>query len=223
MPRKNSPPINVPLLLVILSSALSLCFVFFRMYVTDSIIYGFLIWNLFLAWIPLAISNFLIKTESKFNSKIYNFSLYAIWLLFFPNCPYMITDIIHIVDIATGMPRWYDLIMDVTFAFSGMLSGLVSMYQIHNFLNKKMTRKNAWLVILFSILLSSFGVYLGRYQRWNSWDLFSQPITLFKGIFAHMDNPLANSTGINITILFSLLTLLGYFSFYALINYREND
>ena len=209
--------------LIILSSVLSIFLCLFRMYNTQTIIYGFLIWNLFLAWIPFIISNTLLTTEAKFNSKFYNYFLFIVWLLFLPNCPYIITDIIHLIDIRFHMPVWYDLMLTTSFAFSGMFAGIISLYQIHLFLNKKIARNKAWLIILFSIFLSSFGVYLGRYQRWNSWDLFTKPLTLFTGIFESMFYPLAAYTSFGVTILFSLFTIISYLIFIILVNQKNND
>ncbi len=214
---------NIWIILVCISSSLSILLCLFRMYSTESYTYGFLIWNLFLAWIPFFISSVLLKNHNKLNSKIYNLSLFTLWILFLPNCPYIITDIIHLIDIRMYMPVWYDLILTTSFAFSGMFTGIVSLYQIHLFLNQKISKNKAWLTILFLICLSSFGVYLGRYQRWNSWDLFTKPLTFFKLVFERFSEPLVIYTSIGVTLLFSIFTIITYLIFVLILNQKNYD
>lgn len=211
------------LAVLVMSSVLSISLSFFRMYKTDTIIYGFLVWNLFLAWIPFVVSSILVKLEDKFNSKVFNFSMFFIWLLFFPNSPYILTDIIHLVDIRDHVPIWYDLMLILSFAWSGLLVGLVSLSQIHKILNKKMKSFNSWLIIFLSIFLCSFGVYLGRYQRWNSWDLFTQPLTLVKGMILNMFEPAAGMTSVGVTGLFTIFITISYLTFYSLNNHNQNQ
>src|SRR5581483_11323407 len=88
-----------------------------------------LVWNLFLAWLP-ALGAFAAYNLNHLPTRlrwlpILGFSV--LWLLFLPNAPYLITDIIHLKP-HPGVPLWYDLITLVTFAWTGSFLGLISLF-----------------------------------------------------------------------------------------------
>ena len=148
--------------------------VFLRIQLTQSIRYLFLVWNLFLAIIPYLISEVLLKVKtSKFKLTI---SLF-IWILFLPNAPYIITDFIHFHNLETSM-LWYDLFTIFCFALSGLLLGVFSMLNVYKVIQEKWSLKvaeNSFPTICF---LCGFGIYLGRFLRFNSWDIISSPVNL---------------------------------------------
>ena len=88
--------------------------------------YRFLDWNLFLAWIPLALA-LAALASSRHGRGFLTFVLGILWLLFFPNAPYMLTDFIHLRQSPTT-PLWYDGLMISSFAWTALLLGLVSLY-----------------------------------------------------------------------------------------------
>lgn len=188
----------------------------FRIYKTNSIVYGFLLWNLFLAWIPYIISLVYLKFHEKIRFKLLNLFIFCTWLLFFPNSPYILTDIAHLVDIRDRVPIWYDLFLILSFAFTGLFVGILSLFNIHTALKKYFNNLNSWFIVFITIFLCSFGVYLGRYQRWNSWDFFTQPITLLKGIIIKMFEPNADITSFGVTGLLTLFITMSYLTFYSL-------
>lgn len=188
----------------------------FRIYKTNSIVYGFLLWNLFLAWIPYIISIIYLIFHEKIKLKLLNLFIFLTWLLFFPNSPYILTDIIHLVDIRDRVPIWYDLILILSFACTGLFVGILSLFNIHIALKKYFNNFKSWIIVFITIFLCSFGVYLGRYQRWNSWDFFTQPITLLKGMIIKMFEPNADITSFGVTGLLTLFITMTYLTFYSL-------
>ena len=191
---------KVALLAVVSASAMGL--LFFRILGTRHLDFFFMTWNLFLAWIPL------------FLLMIY----FVIWLLFFPNAPYVITDIKHLRGVSENM-IWYDTLMLFMFAASGFLTGLYSIRIVHRIITLRWNHKLAWFVIGGSMFLSGFGIFLGRYGRWNSWDIITHPYALSRGIFQSMQDPLA----IKHTFAFSFVLMLLYFAFHFLAEIKQHE
>ena len=170
---------------------------------------GYLIWNLFLAWIPYLISDYFIKKETPLSRFV---PLFIIWLIFFPNAPYVITDVIHIYG-QTGNLHINSLIF-FFFGWLGLILGMISLLEIAQYL-KSHTKKVATEATIFGIcILSSFGIYLGRFERWNSWDIISHPGEIFSGIFNALDHKPT-------TIYVITLTLIMYSSYKIIEALRE--
>lgn len=152
----------------------------------------YLIWNLFLAWIPYIISSCFIKKDMSVN---YFIPIFVLWLLFFPNAPYLVTDALHLVSSLPPL-LWYDSLLLFFFGWIGLLLGMLSLFHVHQYLKTHLSYLFSELVIFAVCFVSSFGVYLGRFERWNSWDIFVNPFHLIKDSFyvstglAHMGNPL---------------------------------
>jgi uncharacterized membrane protein len=181
--------------------------IIYRMYYSETIVYLFLIWNLFLAWIPYVLG-LVIRLYGEKLRKISSYFILFVWLLFFPNALYILTDLYHL-RVIDNMPLWYDLILILSFAFNGLFLGFVSLIYVQDFLQKKYSKVMGWIISLGAILLASFGIYLGRYLRWNSWDIISSPIGLFADIFGRIFNPTEHPRVYGMTIaLFILLSLI---------------
>lgn len=167
----------------------------------------FLIWNLFLAWIPYLISLFLPMTRKWKFQKISAFVLLFSWLLFFPNAPYIITDLLHL-KARFPVPLWYDVLMIFSFAWTGLLLGYCSLLEVQIFLKKLFSTTFTWFITGFAIFLCSLGIYIGRFQRWNSWDLFSNPSALFRDIGHTLLTPMQHLETLGISIvLFGFLSI----------------
>lgn len=138
--------------------------------------------------------------------------LIVCWLAFFPNAPYVLTDIIHLGREGSA-PVWYDLILLLSYGFAGLLYGFVSLQMIENSLNSGLHKKRAWLLSVFMIYLSCFGIYLGRFLRWNSWDLVTNLEDVLSDIFQRVINPFAYSTTWVFTILFGTLLNILFWSY----------
>jgi uncharacterized membrane protein len=176
-----------------------------------------MIWNLFLAWIPLFLALIVdkLRSDTKINKIIISL-LTFLWFLFLPNSFYIITDLFHLHKLAKGVPLWFDLILIISFAWNGLMLGYYSLKLIHENMKKKLGGIISWTVIAIIILLSSFGIYIGRYQRWNSWDVFANPYDLLLDIGQRVVNPFKYPGLLGLTFTFSLFFIVGYIIFMAI-------
>lgn len=143
-----------------------------RMLYSGSIRFIFLLWNLFLAWIPFQVSLYLPLAKPANKPRAY--FLLVLWLLFFPNALYIITDLIHL-ETKANVPVWYNAILLFASAITGLMMAFASLYKVELFFNKHVGPKASAKLIIAFLFLGSFGVYLGRFLRWNSWDIISNP------------------------------------------------
>ncbi|HVO74293.1 MAG TPA: DUF1361 domain-containing protein [Ignavibacteriaceae bacterium] len=194
-------------LLGLFSFTLYLC----RVIYTGSFEFLFLNWNLFLASIPFLISSLIILHGLQKNKKLLLLWILC-WILFFPNSPYILTDLFHL-NMSTRAPAWYDLILILSYSWTALLCGAVSLMDIEKVLAGILGRGKATAFIVVYLFLSGFGIYLGRYQRWNSWSVLDNPSGLFGNIFNIFAHPLAHPKSWALTILVGTLLNLLYFSF----------
>ncbi|HFA51337.1 MAG TPA: DUF1361 domain-containing protein [Bacteroidetes bacterium] len=179
---------------------------------TRSLTYMFLVWNLFLAWIPYFIS----LTLDYFPSKWLAAPALAIWLVFLPNAPYLVTDLLH-VGYHPPVPMWYDMMILFSFAWTGLMLGFISLVDVQKYLEKNTTKKVANILTWTAIGLCSFGVYLGRYQRWNTWDIIAQPYQLFMEILAVVTHPLAYLGSLGLAVVMAGVLSLGFLTVRTLV------
>lgn len=185
----------------------------FRLYFSGHFTYIFLVWNLILAWVPLLLALSFPDPEKPVSLK--TLTLLAGWLLFFPNAPYIITDLVHLEQKA-GIPLWFDIVLLISFAWNGLIAGFMSLFRVQHYLQHKMPAGLSWLLVLGILMLSSFGIYLGRFQRWNSWDIIAQPLALFTDIAHKIVNPISNPQPVGVTLVFSIFLISSYLTFYFL-------
>ena len=138
-------------------------------------------------------------------------SLLAVWLLFFPNAPYMLTDLFHLKD-RMNFPEWFDLIIILSFAWTGLAYGFISLIDIGDHLAKYMKRSTLSILTAGLLFMTSFGIYLGRFQRWNSWDILNRPLSLFAQIADRFINPLSHPRTWGMTILMGILLNMMYWT-----------
>jgi uncharacterized membrane protein len=153
--------------------------ILFRITVTHSAYFGFLLWNLLLSGVPFLMSSFIC-----FHPKMSKWAFFTVcfcWLLFLPNAPYIITDFLHFRR-PGSMPPWFDVLLLTSFSFSGILFGLLSMADMQQAWKLRFGNSVAITFIFCCSLLSGFGIYLGRFSRFNSWDIIGNPSGLFSGI-----------------------------------------
>jgi len=151
-----------------------------RAKLTQSIYLFFLIWNLFLAYTPLCLTS-LMMSRVTIIEKWYFYPVFGFWLLALPNAPYIITDFVHLEKQST-VPLWFDILLIGSFTVCGMLFGLASMKNMHNILSVKFSTRAATTIMATTCLLSGFGIYLGRFLSYNSWDILHKPIALMADI-----------------------------------------
>jgi uncharacterized membrane protein len=205
-----------------LSSALSVGLFAARVVRTQSVIHIFLIWNLFLAWLPMwcALGAYnLYKRESR-RGWLLVLGCALMWLLFMPNAPYLVTDIVNL-SYQRNMLFWYDVVMFAAFAWTGVFLGLVSLFLMQEIVRKTTGRLVSWLFAFGVLGLSSFGIYLGRFLRWNSWDVFSNPVSLLTDIAAAMRHPIANPQAYIFSMVFTVFIVSTYLMLMALMNFRQ--
>jgi uncharacterized membrane protein len=129
--------------------------------------FGFLLWNLFLAWVPFLLALGMAAVHDRGGPRPLLWVLGAAWLLFLPNAPYNLTDFVHLGR-ADGAPLWFDAALIAAFAGTGLALGLASLLIVHQVVEARAGRIVGWAVALGSLVLSAVGVYLGRYPRFNS-------------------------------------------------------
>lgn len=199
-------------------AAFSVGLLLIRAKITGSIHLFFLIWNLFLAYTPLAVSTLLIRHKTFTLKWYYCYPALLGWLVLLPNAPYLITDFIHLKS-GSPVPIWFDLLLLVSFTISGLLFGLASMYDVYKLLCLKFNSRLANLSMLSFSVLSAFGIYLGRFLRYNSWDILQKPVTLGTDIFLSLFSEDTWRPAWGITIGFGVLQFL-LFDLYS--TYRNN-
>jgi uncharacterized membrane protein len=226
---KKAKRLNETLLLFAFST---LCLVLsvIRVFASATPTFLFLNWNLFLAFIPWALSSLLNIYPKLQEKKLAVITLLGTWLLFFPNAPYILTDLFHLKHVVS-MPMWFDLLLILSFAWVGLLFGFMSLWDIEKILNryliksrlKGLLRYRFSVPIFSSVLLfiGSFGIYLGRYLRWNSWDIIAEPFALIYDIGDRFVNPFEHPRTWGVTLLMGLFLNLVYWSL-RLIKYRKH-
>lgn len=191
------------------------CFAFIGILIAARIIYSgntlylFLIWNLFLAWIPYAISLYFKRNEKQ--PKPIQALLFISWLLFFPNALYIVTDIIHVKE-TEAAPVWFDAILLFLASFAGLALAFASIKNVENILSQYFQKKFISAIVILLLFVGSFGVYLGRFQRWNSWDIVHNPMMLASDIAHRFTSPFNHTKTWGVTFLLTgLYALCWYF------------
>ena len=177
---------------------------------TGSGYYRFLITNLFLACVPLLLSTTL-RVSMRFRCPwIIKLWLVGMWLLFLPNAPYILTDILHLTR-TSDAPAWYDLALLLSCSGTGLLLGYLSLVDLQGIVARSFSELLGWIFALVSLVLSGFAIYLGRFLRWNSWDVIIAPTRLFD-ITTVLRHPVANARPLSVTVVFGVILVLGYIS-----------
>lgn len=173
------------------------------------------IWNVFLAWIPLACALRIhaLAGNSKLTwGRIAGWG--SAWFFFFPNAPYIVTDLVHWKNHAP-VPKWFDLVLIMTFAWTGLLLGYLSLYLIQEQVRRWKGRNLSWTFVAVILALSSFAIYLGRFERWNSWDVLVHPLGILKDVIHAGESRHAADT-LPFSITFFVFSLLSYLTLFTL-------
>ncbi len=187
------------------TAALSVLMVAFRWWYTGAPGFLFIPWNLFLAWIPLGCALLLTRARGRMAMV----ALAATWLAFLPNAPYVLTDLIHF-RVRDGVPYWFDLVMLITFAWTGTLTGYLSLYLVQMRVRERFGAALSWVFAVTALALSSFGIYLGRFLRWNSWDVVTEPGALLRDIGQRVLYPFDHPRTYAFTLLMALFLIGAY-------------
>lgn len=208
-------------LALLLASGVSIVLVAVRILWTGHWKYGFMGWNLFLAWLPLA---FALLAREAFDKPVKRnwpfWSFAGAWLLFFPNAPYIFTDIIHLYSPSAGH-FWIDLVLVLLCGLTGLVLGFVSLFLMQAVIRRMLGQAASWLFIAIVAGLSGFGIYLGRFLRFNSWDIVARPFALSRGIGHWASDPLGHPGSIAFPLLFATFLFLAYIMLYALTHLQQ--
>jgi len=171
--------------------------------------FDFLTWNLFLAWIPFVLSLGVAAVHSRHGPRPLLWVFGACWLLFLPNAPYILTDFIHLGRVG-GAPLWFDAALIGTFAATGLALGLASLLVVHHVVEARAGRVVGWAVAVTSLVLSAVGIYLGRFPRFNSWDVVTDPHGLVAVVVKRLADPLGNPFQLRFGVMMSTLLVGSY-------------
>jgi uncharacterized membrane protein len=205
-----------PVLALLFASAISLALVGSCMAWTKNFNYALLIWNLFLAWLPLVFALLARDTLRSQPDRLWRFfGLAGLWLLFFPNAPYIFTDLVHLWT-SFRLHFWIDLTLILLCALTGLVLGFVSLYLMQSIVTQRFGRVLGWVFVALATGLGSLGIYLGRFLRFNSWDVFLRPGKVYHGLNAWADGLMVNSTSAAFLVIYFLFFFIAYVMLFAL-------
>jgi len=194
---------------LLLSSGFSCLLLLARIMITGSTAYLFLPWNLFLAFVPYWITGRMLRDISLIENKWKFYSLLALWLLFIPNAFYIITDLFHLSHIGSA-PKWYDLLLIFSFAWNGLLCGIISLRRVEIMVLVQGAKRISLFVVFLVMWLCAFGIYIGRFLRFNSWDVLTNPFSLMAEIADMLVHPFEHGFAWGMTLVYGVFMTLLY-------------
>lgn len=212
-------------LVVVLAFASLAFMVVLRYLVSGRFTHAYLVWNLFLAAVPVGFAalgaRIMAGSRSRRGKTLLAGLTFLAWLAFYPNAPYIFTDFIHVIrrsNLGTPAARWlseldllwFDIVLNAAFAFVGHYLGLISMYITHGTMQRLFGRTAGWALLIPAMLMSGFGIHLGRFSRFNSWDLVFSPIAAIKAGAKALSNPSALWFSFAFALFIALTYLLHY-------------
>jgi uncharacterized membrane protein len=211
----------IPALSLVFASGVCVALVCARILWTGNVRYSFLIWNLFLAWLPLLLA--LAVYEKHRNHATLTpgvLGLATAWLLFFPNAPYICTDLVHLTS-SFHRHFWIDMVLILSCALTGLVLGFVSLYLMQIVVTRLYGRIAGWTLVGAVAALSGFGIYIGRFLRFNSWDVVFKPFELYRGVGRWLSQPASHSTSLAFPVLFATFLFITYLMLYALTHLNQ--
>lgn len=192
-----------------LSSALAILLLGTRFVWTGEQEYRFLVWNLFLAWVPYGLAIAIRWLHGRGARAVTLIPLFVMWLGFLPNGPYLVTDFIHL-RYRNGAPLWFDAVMLASFAWAGVGLGAASLRVCSRVVRERRGPLAAAGFVPLAALATGFGIYLGRFVRLNTWDVATRPGTVLAQVFSPLAHPLAHPRAWTVTLTFALFFIVAY-------------
>lgn len=192
-----------------LSMGFSIALVMARITYTGKHTYLSLIWNLFLAWLPYMVSTWLQKRDFVYTNPLKFVMVAFVWLLFIPNSFYIMTDLFHLGE-HNNVPNWFDLALIISFAWDGLLLGILSVRQMEKMMQQFLPGIRELFFIYPIMWLNALGIYIGRYPRFNSWDIVTNPIGLTTYILRMLWHPIQFKYAWGMVACFSIFMTLVY-------------
>ena len=195
---------------VVLSTLFAFTLLAGRVYLSRQWTYLFLVWNLFLAWIPYLTSLWTSPVYPR-QSRRWGYLLLPglLWLAFFPNAPYIVTDFLHLQH-RPPVPVWYDMGLISIFAWTGLFLAVFSLRAMQMLVKTAAGPVLSWLFVVSVMGLSGLGIYIGRFLGWNSWDLFIHPEAVLTDILIRFPNPFQHTATFGVSLMFALFLLVCY-------------
>lgn len=186
--------------------------------------YYYLVWNLFLAWLPLVFIYFLLKIlRRNLWSSWPALCLTFLWLIFLPNSFYMLSDFVHLTENPAGN-LMFDIVLIGSFAFNGLVVGYLSLVKVHQCLVARGHSANFSLGLVgLTLLASSYAIYLGRVIRLNSWDFFTNFAGVLYSVSDQAIHPSNYPSVVGITLSFFVLLAMMYLVIWRLGRYNLTD
>ena len=201
---------------LLLSSALACAILATRVRMSHSLTYAFLVWNLILAWVPYYWSLAAAAFYQRRPAAWWRLPVpAALWLLFFPNAAYLVTDFVHLRPIRP-IPLWFDIGLLAVFAWSGCFLAVASLRTMQALVRAYLGRAISWLFVAAVFGLNGLGIYLGRFLRWNSWDLFLEPHGVLSDALTIVAHPLENRQATGVICMFGALLFVCYVMFWGI-------
>lgn len=200
------------------ASLLGLAFLGAHAFWTADTGFLFLFWNLGLAWLPVVLGEAVIFARS---GPLRGMTALA-WLLAYPNGPYLATDLVHL-RVRGEAVWWGDVALLGFFAGLGGLLACLSLFRIHGWLRQRLPGWAGWCAVAGICLLSGLGMYLGRFLRWSSWDVFREPVILFGGLAERALAPWEHPRMLAFVLTWALVLLAGYGMVFALARFARQS
>jgi uncharacterized membrane protein len=183
--------------------------------------FRFLVWNLGLALVPAFAAAALVRADRRKLPFLAGLAA-IVWLLFLPNAPYLITDLVHLKP-RPPVPYWFDILLFTSFAGAGVLSAFASFHDVQHVVAARFGRNASWAVLALAAFASGFGIYLGREQRLNSWDVFTRPADLLPAITERLFAPWTEPRAMAVTLLYGAVLLFGYVAIRVITKPRRRE
>lgn len=169
--------------------------------------------NLFLAWIPYGFALALIALDTLRTTplvRVLQLICFLGWFFFFPNAPYLATDFAYL-DWA-HFDLWQRVAIFCAFSQCGLMLAMTSLLLVDSHVAQSYGVIPARIIVAIAILLSGAGVFIGRFLRWNSWDLLSHPFSVVLDAVEKFDQPVQGIRPIVFSVMFTLV-LATYYAF----------
>ena len=163
-------------------SAIAVGLLLFRRFYWGDVRLGFLPKNLFLAWIPLLFACAAQAQLARPTRRHWLLASCAVgWFFFWPNAAYIVTDMLHLKD-REPVPRLFDVILLTLFAWIGLFLSYLSLFLLHSRVRGRLGATAGWLFVVTMLAAGSFGIYLGRFLRTNSWHVVTHPLRVIDDV-----------------------------------------
>lgn len=199
-------------LLFLAASAAAVALLALRDLLAGQSAHSYLVWNLFLAWVPLGCAMLARRWERSGGRAA---GAGCAWLLFFPNAPYLVTDLVHLRP-HSPVPLWADILLLQFFIWLALMIGFASLFEMQAIVRRRCGRRAGWGFAVLSLALAGFGVYLGRFERWNSWDVLVAPGSIWLDLWSVATQPAAHARAATFSGLCFVVLLFAYLLVHAL-------